>query len=92
MSKLDIDKKTRKLLSLGELDINTPFVIYTSFIIDKMTDGGGIRGLSSIVILEQLLDQYNSIREENYGLAPQEPWQIFDLIGGTSTGGYVRPS
>lgn len=24
-----------------------------------------------------------------HGLRPQEPWQLFDLIGGTSTGGCV---
>jgi len=40
------------------------------------------------MILEQLLDEYNGTREEQ-DLAPQEPWEVFDMIGGTSTGGYV---
>lgn len=82
MSKVEGDKKIRKLLSLGTCAHCIPFGT------NDNTDGGGIRGLSSIMILEQLLDQYNGMREDN-GLQPQEPWQVFDLIGGTSTGGYV---
>jgi hypothetical protein len=50
-------------------------------------DGGGVRGLSSIMILRQIMKRVNEQR------APQtdqlEPWQVFDLIGGTSTGGYA---
>jgi len=81
MSKVEDFKKTRTLLSLGEC----PFRLMSGA--KSSADGGGIRGLSSIMILEQLLDQYNGIREEKHGLAPQEPWEVFDLIGGTSTGG-----
>jgi patatin-like phospholipase/acyl hydrolase len=50
-------------------------------------DGGGVRGLSELVLLEQIMDQINTHRTEN-DLAPQEPWEAFDMIGGTSTGGY----
>lgn len=49
-------------------------------------DGGGIRGLAALVVLEQLMDAANEERRKN-GLPPEEPWQMFDLIGGTSTGG-----
>jgi len=40
------------------------------------------------MILEQLMEQYNNDRE-GQGLPPHEPWQVFDLIGGTSTGGII---
>jgi len=33
------------------------------------------------------MDKVNKERTEK-GLARQEPWELFDLIGGTSTGGY----
>lgn len=51
-------------------------------------DGGGIRGLSTLLILKRLMDRTNTERIE-LGLGPVKPWQLFDLIGGTSTGGYV---
>jgi patatin-like phospholipase/acyl hydrolase len=50
-------------------------------------DGGGVRGLSALVLLEQLMEHVNDQRESK-GLPKQEPWELFDLIGGTSTGGY----
>ncbi|OHF00497.1 ankyrin repeat protein [Colletotrichum orchidophilum] len=49
-------------------------------------DGGGIRGLSSILILKDLMRHVNQDREPGNHL---QPWQIFDLIGGTSTGGMI---
>ncbi|EXJ92891.1 hypothetical protein A1O3_01445 [Capronia epimyces CBS 606.96] len=51
-------------------------------------DGGGVRGLSSLHILKSLMSQLNRQREEN-GAAPLKPCQLFDLIGGTSTGGLI---
>jgi hypothetical protein len=51
-------------------------------------DGGGVRGLSALIILEHFMDRANRKHKEQ-GLEPQEPWQMFHLIGGTSTGGYV---
>jgi patatin-like phospholipase/acyl hydrolase len=45
-------------------------------------DGGGIRGLSSLMILEQLMQTINPE-------CPPKPCQYFDMIGGTSTGGFV---
>jgi hypothetical protein len=42
-------------------------------------DGGGVRGLSSIMILKDIM------KALNYGLEqPLEPWQVFDMIGGKS--------
>lgn len=45
-------------------------------------DGGGVRGLSSLMILEQLMQ---TIDPEH----PPKPCEYFDMIGGTSTGGFV---
>jgi patatin-like phospholipase/acyl hydrolase len=43
-------------------------------------DGGGVRGLSALMILEQLMEAVDSD-------APPKPCDYFDMIGGTSTGG-----
>ncbi|KAK5459541.1 hypothetical protein LTS15_003670 [Exophiala xenobiotica] len=45
-------------------------------------DGGGVRGLSSLMILEQLMQ---NIDPEH----PPKPCEYFDMIGGTSTGGLI---
>ena len=50
------------------------------------TDGGGVRGLSSLRILKGLMMMVNE-RRAAAGLAAVRPQEIFDLIGGTSTGG-----
>ncbi|KAE8442348.1 hypothetical protein EG329_003419, partial [Mollisiaceae sp. DMI_Dod_QoI] len=50
-------------------------------------DGGGVRGLSSIIILQYLMENISKRR----GRVVQ-PWEEFDMIGGTSTGGLGHPS
>ena len=45
-------------------------------------DGGGIRGLSSLMILEQLMKTIDPV-------SPPKPCDYFDMIGGTSTGGWA---
>ncbi len=45
-------------------------------------DGGGVRGLSTLLILKQLME---SIDSKN----PPKPCDYFDMIGGTSTGGLM---
>ena len=48
------------------------------------TDNVGIRGLSSLFILQSLMRDLNrkvSLSE------PLEPWQVFDMIGGSGIGG-----
>lgn len=57
-------------------------------------DGGGVRGLSTLYILKNLMAK---LAYERYGQAasnypPIKPCEVFDLIGGTSTGGYATQS
>lgn len=47
-------------------------------------DGGGIRGLSSLYVLKQLMERIG--QEAGLESAPR-PCDYFDMIGGTSTGG-----
>ncbi|KAM0324875.1 hypothetical protein ACHAQA_007841 [Verticillium albo-atrum] len=49
-------------------------------------DGGGIRGLSSLLILENVMERI--CKAENLDAIPR-PCDRFDLIGGTSTGGII---
>jgi len=49
-------------------------------------DGGGVRGLSTLYILKIIMDRMNLERGKN-GLPSAKPCEVFDLIGGTSTGG-----
>ncbi|RYO22982.1 hypothetical protein AA0113_g12747 [Alternaria arborescens] len=45
-------------------------------------DGGGVRGLSALMILEQLMEAVDPD-------APPKPCDYFDIISGTSTGGLI---
>ena len=49
-------------------------------------DGGGVRGLSTLYILKGIMTQLNHERQ-NSRLQALKPYELFDLIGGTSTGG-----
>jgi patatin-like phospholipase/acyl hydrolase len=49
-------------------------------------DGGGVRGLSTLFILRRIMNRLNDARKKS-GLRPVNPCDIFDLMGGTSTGG-----
>jgi patatin-like phospholipase/acyl hydrolase len=55
-------------------------------------DGGGIRGLASLYMLKELMAQVRRERDfEHLGTprVPIKPYQYFDLICGTSTGGLI---
>jgi patatin-like phospholipase/acyl hydrolase len=43
-------------------------------------DGGGVRGLSALMILQELMEKIDPD-------CPPRPCDYFDMIGGTSTGG-----
>lgn len=67
------DGRGLRLLSLGE-DI----IIQKEFA--NFSDGGGIKGLSQLYILQNLMRSID-------GQRPPEPCEVFDLICGSSTGG-----
>ena len=49
-------------------------------------DGGGVRGLSSLIVLDKIMEAIQA----KLGLAePPRPCEVFDLICGTSTGGLI---
>lgn len=49
-------------------------------------DGGGIKGYTSLLILQRVFRQMSTLRED--GTIPK-PCDLFDLIVGTSTGGLI---
>ena len=51
-------------------------------------DGGGVRGLSTLHVLKVIMDQLNHERAAR-GHDRIKPCDVFDMIGGTSTGGYM---
>lgn len=51
-------------------------------------DGGGVRGVSTLYILKGLMTRLNHERQQK-DLPAVKPCEVFDLIGGTSTGGHV---
>ena len=50
------------------------------------TDGGGIRGLSELLILKEMMER---IQYENKLKDLPLPCEYFDMIGGNGTGGSV---
>jgi len=49
-------------------------------------DGGGVRGLSSLLILREIMLDIQDIVKSRH---PPKPCDYFELIGGTSTGGLI---
>lgn len=48
-------------------------------------DGGGLRGLSILYVLRDIMAKVNEYEDP-----PLKPCEVFDLIGGSGTGGYVQ--
>lgn len=49
-------------------------------------DVGGARGLSTLYVLKNIMDLVNNMRSP-HGQPQLKPCELFDLTGGTSTGG-----
>lgn len=60
--------------------VRRPTISPSPNIIDMESDGGGVRSLSSLIILQELMTRINPGN-------PPKPCEVFDLIGGSSTGG-----
>jgi patatin-like phospholipase/acyl hydrolase len=50
-------------------------------------DGGGIKGISSLVIIKAIMDKVAEL--EGSPATPRKPVDYFHLAGGTSTGGII---
>ena len=70
------------LLSLGMSSLSTSFQEFQ--LTASFKDGGGIRGLSSLFILQNIMEKIRFIHD--LGVEPL-PCDYFDMICGTSTGG-----
>ncbi|KAH9216167.1 acyl transferase/acyl hydrolase/lysophospholipase [Leptodontidium sp. 2 PMI_412] len=55
-------------------------------LLSLVADGGGVRGLSSLIILRYLMAKVNFNLPAN---EKKKPYEIFDMIAGTSTGGLI---
>jgi patatin-like phospholipase/acyl hydrolase len=49
-------------------------------------NGGGVRGLSSLLMLREIMEE---IERKTDAEETPRPCEYFDLIGGTSTGGLI---
>ena len=77
------DEEPLNLLALGQFSRNL-LVGFT----DRRchVDGGGVRGVSELIILDEIM---MAIKErDNLDYLPR-PCDYFHLMGGTSTGGFV---
>jgi len=55
-------------------------------------DGGGVRGISSLYILQELMNQMRRTKaatSPGVQVETPRPCEVFDLICGTSTGGLI---
>lgn len=53
-------------------------------------DGGGVKGLFTILVLQRLIDEVARLEEaQGQVILRKRPCDYFDLIGGTSTGGLL---
>lgn len=79
-----MDQKLSKMTRTGD----TPDIIDTRGLCLLSIDGGGVRGLSTLYILRTIMNGVNDERVNSQPPKPPvRPCDIFDMIGGTSTGG-----
>jgi patatin-like phospholipase/acyl hydrolase len=53
-----------------------------------LIDGGGVRGVSSLRTLRKIMEEVAQLE----GKDVVKPCDYFDMMAGTSTGGYVAPT
>jgi len=75
-----------RLLSIGKPVLSTLLQVNENA--KRMAlDGGGIRGLSSLYIIQSIMKALQNKAGGEGVTRPLLPCEYFDLIGGTSTGG-----
>ena len=86
-------KPPLKLLALGKC-VSFSLSTMPSPTSTRWTDGGGIRGLSELLIIKEIMHRLmveENMKRESNGqsllTSLPKPCDYFDLIGGTSTGG-----
>ena len=79
MSAMGTVREPLKILSLGKFHGHS-----LAGHADTFADGGGIRGISSLLILEHILEKIRDVKKLD---CVPRPCEYFNLIGGTSTGG-----
>lgn len=75
------------LLALGVFP--SKLILYARAHSNSLLDGGGIRGLAELCILREIMSRLKYKLKLDKSPIPAE---YFDLIGGTSTGGYITIS
>lgn len=79
--------KPLNLLSLGmQINVVSSKLAIANRANHHNLDGGGVRGLSALLSLATLMRNLNDKRQGGDDL---KPCDVFDLIGGTGTGGFV---
>ena len=88
MNSSKVGSRRRNVLVLGALILvirnSTPPLLTQSI------DGGGVRGLSSLLILQALMYQINQgLTSLGAAFGELHPYHVFQLVAGTSTGGLI---
>ncbi|KAF4470198.1 kinesin [Fusarium albosuccineum] len=77
------------LKSISDMSVETSHPSVNDSALSLLSlDGGGLWGLSTLYVLRRIMDRLN-IQREIAGKPHQKPCQVFDLIGGTGTGGII---
>jgi len=93
MDTSDTPQNGLRVLSLGTYHVRQSTALIYEILDTRLThkspnaDGGGIRGLSTLYILERIMYQ---LRPTDDPKKRVKPCEVFDVITGTSTGGYVH--
>ncbi|KAG6875498.1 hypothetical protein C0992_003580 [Termitomyces sp. T32_za158] len=84
MQNTNTDQKQRglRILSLGMLDCKSQLLRY----LNDHPDDGGVRGLSELFILREIMFRLMHLEKSK---SVPKPWEYFDIIGGAGTGGVI---